>query len=79
VVASLPGVRMTPVEATYLAWIDVRDLHLAKPAAHCEAHGLGLSDGSDFGAPGWLRLNFGCPRATLDDALARFSKAVAAA
>jgi len=79
VVDSLPGVRMTPVEATYLAWIDVRDLHLAKPAAHCEAHGLGLSDGSDFGAPGWLRLNFGCPRATLDDALARFSKAVAAA
>ena len=79
VVASLPGVHMTPVEATYLAWIDVRDLHLAKPAAHCEAHGLGLSDGSDFGAPGWLRLNFGCPRATLDDALARFSKAVAAA
>ena len=79
VVASLPGVRMTPVEATYLAWIDMRDLHLAKPAAHCEAHGLGLSDGSDFGAPGWLRLNFGCPRATLDDALVRFSKAVAAA
>ena len=77
--ASLPGVRMAPVEATYLAWIDVRDLRLAKPAAHFEAHGIGLSDGADFGAPGWLRLNFGCPRATLDKALTRFERAVRAA
>ena len=75
--ASLPGVRMAPVEATYLAWIDVRDLRLAKPAAHFEAHGIGLSDGADFGAPGWLRLNFGCPRATLDEALARMGRALA--
>lgn len=69
------GAKMTPVEATYLAWIDVRELGLAKPAAHFEAHGLGLSDGADFGAPGWLRLNFGCPRSTLDEALQRFAKA----
>ena len=79
VIGSLPGVRMAPVEASYLAWIDVRALQLDKPAAYFEAHGIGLSDGTDFGAPGWLRLNFGCPRATLDEALARFGKAVAAA
>jgi cystathionine beta-lyase len=72
-------VKMAPVEATYLAWIDVRGLGLASPAAHFEAHGLGLSDGADFGAPGWLRLNFGCPRATLDEALRRFAAACAAA
>lgn len=78
-IGSLPGLRMAPVEATYLAWIDVRDLCLANPAAHFEAHGIGLSDGADFGAPGWLRLNFGCPRATLDEALARFERAVRAA
>jgi cystathionine beta-lyase len=70
---------MVPVEATYLAWIDVRDLQLANPAAHFEAHGIGLSDGSDFGAPGWLRLNFGCPRSTLDEALRRFGNACQAA
>lgn len=69
------GAKMSRVEATYLAWIDVRELGLVKPAAHFEAHGLGLSDGSDFGAPGWLRLNFGCPRQTLDQALERFSNA----
>lgn len=79
VVAGLPGVHMAPVEATYLAWLDVRDLKLDKPAAHFEAHGIGLSDGADFGAPGWLRLNFGCPTATLDEALRRFVEACHAA
>ena len=70
---------MSHVEATYLAWIDVRELDLANPAAHFEAHGLGLSDGADFGAPGWLRLNFGCSRSTLDEALTRFAAACRAA
>jgi cystathionine beta-lyase len=69
------GAKMSRVEATYLAWIDVRELGLEKPAAHFEAHGLGLSDGTDFGAPGWLRLNFGCTRQTLAQALNRFSTA----
>jgi len=78
-VAAAGRVTMSRVEATYLAWIDVRPLGLAQPAAHFEAHGLGLSDGSDFGAPGWLRLNFGCPRTTLDEALRRFVTACQAA
>jgi len=72
VVGTTAGVETSHVEATYLSWIDVRQLDLGKPAAHFEAHGLGLSDGADFGAPGWLRLNFGCTRATLDEALNRF-------
>lgn len=74
-VASLPGLRMAHVEATYLAWIDARGLGLPNPAAHFEAHGLGLSDGREFGVPGWVRLNFGCPAATLEEALARLDKA----
>jgi cystathionine beta-lyase len=73
------GARMSHVEATYLAWIDVRELGLANPAAHFEAHGIGLSDGADFAAPGWVRLNFGCARATLDAALRRFAAACQAA
>ncbi|MPN35224.1 hypothetical protein SDC9_182721 [bioreactor metagenome] len=77
--SGLPGIRMAPVEATYLAWLDIRDLKLEHPAAHFEAHGLGLSDGTAFGAPGWLRLNFGCPRTTLDEALRRFERACRAA
>lgn len=75
-VRSQAGLRMQHVEATYLAWIDVRGLGLENPHAHFEAHGLGLSDGRDFGAPGWLRLNFGCPPATLDEALRRLEAGV---
>ena len=71
-VNTIPGIKMSHVEATYLALIDVRSLGLAQPAAHFEAHGLGLSDGADFGAPGWLRLNFGCPRSRLGRSPASF-------
>lgn len=72
----IPGVTMHPMQATYLAWLDVRDLKLESPAAHFEAHGVGLSNGTDFGAPGWLRLNFGCPEATLREGLERMARAV---
>ncbi|MDX9707815.1 MAG: PatB family C-S lyase [Azospira sp.] len=78
-VAALPPLSMTHVEATCLAWIDARGLARAQPQQHFEAHGLCLSDGADFGAPGWLRLNFGCPAATLDEALRRLAAGVAAA
>ena len=71
--ASLPRVTMTHVEATYLAWLDVRRLGLERPAAVCRRAGVALSDGADFGAPGFLRLNFACPRATLDEALGRLA------
>ena len=77
----LPGVRIeAPIEATYLAWLNVADLGLADPIAHFESHGVGLSDGAFFGAPrsDYVRLNFGCPRATLDEALRRMAAAVAA-
>ena len=78
-VARQPRLAMAPVEATYLAWIDARGLGLADPARHFEAYGLGLSDGADFGAPGWLRLNFGCTWATLEEALSRLERACVAA
>ena len=75
-VAACPGLAMAAVESTYLAWIDARELGLKNPCQHFEAHGLGLSDGADFGAPGWVRLNFGCPLPTLEEALRRFESAV---
>ena len=77
-VAATPGLDMRPVEATYLAWIDARpfaaDNGIDHPAHHFEQHGLGLSDGADFGAPGFVRLNFGTRRALLAEALARLPK-----
>lgn len=78
-VAAAPGLDMRPVEATYLAWIDARefaaDAGVEHPARWFEQHGLGLSDGADFGAPGFVRLNFGTRRALLDEALARLGAA----
>jgi len=76
-VGRMPGFSMTPVEATYLAWIDARQSGLAQPARFFEEHGIGLSDGADFGAPGYIRLNFGCSRSLLVEALHRMEQALA--
>lgn len=76
--ASLPGIRTWHTEATYLAWLDARGLGVENPAKFFEDHGVGLSDGVPFGAPrGFLRLNFGCPAAQLDEALRRMAAAIA--
>jgi cysteine-S-conjugate beta-lyase len=75
----LPGVRVdAPIEATYLAWLNVGALDWPDPAARFEAHGVGLSDGAAFGAPPGkaVRLNFGCPRSTLAEALGRMKAAI---
>ncbi|MBS0372086.1 MAG: PatB family C-S lyase [Proteobacteria bacterium] len=80
VINRLPGLATTPVEATYLAWIDCREFlaarGIANAAAFFEAAGVGLSDGKDFGLPGFVRLNFGCPPARLEEGLARIRHAV---
>jgi cystathionine beta-lyase len=72
----LPRVGVTHVEATYLAWLDVRESGVADPAKACLEAGLALSPGAAFGDPGFLRLNFGCPRSTLQEALRRLQTAL---
>lgn len=80
---AIPGLRTTTVEATYLAWIDCGEWlaarNLTDPHKAFEAAGVGLSNGRDFalgsaGAP-FVRLNFGCPRSTLEEALRRMAGA----
>jgi cystathionine beta-lyase len=75
-VRSMPGLRMTHVEATYLAWIDCRDAGLTDPARFFEQAGVGLYDGRVFGGEGYVRLNFGCPRVQLERALERMTAAL---
>jgi cystathionine beta-lyase len=75
-VQASPGLQVNHVEATYLAWLDGRALSIESPALFFEHAGVGLSDGKDFGASGYLRLNFGCPRATLVRALDRMTTAM---
>ncbi|MEJ2099536.1 MAG: PatB family C-S lyase [Desulfobacterales bacterium] len=71
-----PLLSMATVEATYLAWIDVRSADLQHPAKFFEDAGLGLQDGIEFDGPGFVRLNFGCRRALLEEALKRMSGAL---
>lgn len=76
---SLPGVTMAPMQATYLAWLDVSELKnngIADPAAHFRKHGVALSPGADFGDDRFVRLNFGCPKAQLQEGLERVRQAV---
>jgi cystathionine beta-lyase len=75
---NMPGLSTTPVEATYLAWIDARDLPVDNPHQFFEDAGVGLSNGREFHGRGFVRLNFGCPRAMLTEALDRMENAISA-
>ncbi len=75
-VRDVVGPRMTRVEGTYLAWIDIRDLGLRDVQAHFLKHGLGPSFGEQFGGPGFIRFNFGCPRPILKQGLSRLDAAL---
>lgn len=73
----MPRVRVTPLEATYLMWLDCRALGLEQPAlmeAILGAH-VKVNDGLFFGESGrgFVRLNIGCPRAQLEKAMERLS------
>jgi len=72
----LSPLSMIDVEATYLAWIDVRKLNVPDPVKFFEQAGVGLSDGREFRVDGFVRLNFGCPRKILLEALERMKQAV---
>lgn len=78
--ANLPGLKVTTPEATYLAWIDGRELcakyKIPNLQQFFEESGVGLSNGADFGSVGFVRLNFGTNRALLGDALRLMREAV---
>ena len=73
----IDGLSMAPVEATYLAWIDVRKLNLPDPATFFKKAGVALMNGAEFGQPGFVRLNFACSRQNLLLAIERIKTAVA--
>ena len=77
----LPKVRMSPVEGTYLAWLDLREYGLANKEIMKRAGrtGLMLTDGAFFGkqaGEGFMRLNFGCPHRNITEAVARLKRAL---
>jgi cystathionine beta-lyase len=74
----LPAVRMRPLEATYLAWLDVRPLGLGHPAAVAQTRGrVIVNDGCTFGpgGQGHVRLNIATSPGRLTDAVSRLTTA----
>ncbi|NMB87503.1 MAG: putative C-S lyase [Chloroflexi bacterium] len=77
----MPEINMACPEGTYLAWLDCRQAGLAPNPYEffLKEAKVALNDGSQFGTQGdgFVRLNFGCPRATLTEALERMYTALA--
>jgi len=75
----LPGVTMNVPQSTYLAWLDCSALGLDNPQQFfLEEAKVGLSPGLDFGddTGQFVRLNFGCPRALLEEGIARMERSL---
>ncbi|MFC9038261.1 MalY/PatB family protein [[Kitasatospora] papulosa] len=63
--AEFPELAWVPPQAGYLAWIDLRPLGVDEEALQrvlIEREKVAIMPGSVYGAPGFLRLNLGCPR-----------------
>jgi len=81
VASEIPLATCTVPEASYLLWIDARaflarDIESSSPAAWIESNfKVALSEGSDFGGHGFVRLNYGCHRSTLEEGLRRLRDA----
>ncbi len=77
---NMPGVAVAPPEGTYLAWLDCRAAGIPGNAHNFflkEAR-VAVNDGATFGSggEGFVRLNFGCPRALLEEGLERMRAAL---
>ena len=79
---NLPSLRTTIPEATYLAWFDCREAGIEGNAQKffLEKAKVALNDGAAFGeeGKGFVRLNFGCTRATLTQGLEQMAAALKA-
>ena len=71
---------MTSPEGTYLAWLDCREAGIeGNPQKFfLDKARVALNEGSTFGkgGEGFVRLNFGCPRPMLEEALNRMKGAL---
>ncbi|MDE6536000.1 MAG: pyridoxal phosphate-dependent aminotransferase [Muribaculaceae bacterium] len=73
-VAELPQVSFTKLEATYLPWIDVRSFGMTADELEdklLREAKVWLNSGSMYGAEGYLRINIACPRERLIEGLKR--------
>jgi cystathionine beta-lyase len=77
----IPRIRVIRPEATYMVWLDCTQLKMPPSGLKefmINKAGLGLSDGPLFGkqGEGFQRINIGCPRSVLQEALLRLQAAI---
>lgn len=80
---NLPGVKLVPMEATYLAWLDFKGTGFSTTQVDDLIRNkarLWLNSGTLFGKTGecFQRVNLACPRSILEEALNRIKKALEA-
>ena len=78
---NLPDFHFHRPDATYLAWIDCRDVPFTSDEiqdALVNVGGVAIMKGETYGSNGkkYLRMNLGCPRSKLQEGLQRFKKAM---
>ncbi len=71
---NIPGLSICHSEGTYLGWIDARETGLENPAEFYEEQEK-INDGMLF-CPGFIRVNFACPRANLKKAFDQVEQAL---
>ena len=77
----IPQMKQVPSQATYLLWLDCREMHgcAAEFAQYLREHtGLYLSEGQQYGENGssFIRMNIACSRSRLEDGLKRLAEGV---
>jgi cystathionine beta-lyase len=77
----IPDIRTYAPDATYLMWLDCRELGLSNQELHdfmIHKAKLGLNDGCTFDRSlnGYMRLNAACPRSVLEQAMRQLEAAV---
>lgn len=78
---NIPQIKVYRPQASFLVWLDCRELKLAQlelVQLFEDKAGLALNDGTMFGkeGEGFMRLNIGCPRSILNQALESLKKAI---
>ena len=80
VARELPEAVLTPMEATYLAWLDLRAWGMddEELTARCEKAGVCFTMGGFFGngGDGFARINIACPRRYLPEGIRRLKNAL---
>lgn len=77
----LPRIKPLKPEATYMMWLDCRQMGLSGKELHrffIEKAGVGMNEGSAFGpgGEGFMRINLACPRSVVEKALKQIDRAV---